>query len=224
VSARLKFDPLDLPHGIALSPEDGEFFKWFARRKEHHEFREVEQRLAGIANTLDDVTGGAERDVLGLRGVRQWNFEFTIFRHAWRAATWRPDMHEAAILSMLENDPENRLTDNPLLLQSVQHGPFFYKAGVNRTRRLPTAASMLAAQIACTCKLVCLPIDWIMVSKLIAVAEIDDQAGADSLRVRAMKIVKSIDDGAIRLVAWPQDTGPTLQSLEQLIARRRAAP
>jgi len=199
MSGKLKFDPLSLPDRSKLSPQEGEFFKWFTHVRRHHEFPALEGRLSRVSSKF---------------GETQWDFECNLFWQAWRAATWRPDAKWDVVFG------ENPNVDTSNLLAPFQHGPAFFPKGLRAKTRLPSAATMLAAQIVNVCKVERVAIDWHMLAHLIAVAGVD-QVAPESLRVAAGRLMKEIDKKLVVLIAWPCDSGATLQSLESLLARYR---
>jgi len=199
-SAR-QFNPLDLPPGV---PAKGEFIKWFLLTREHHkhEFLELRRRLASVARSLTDEAARY--------------FEEQVFRDAWRAATWDPRA------SWLRDYKVG--TETPI--GGFQLGPFLYlpREGrppfAGRTRR-PTTAALLAARLHIACKSLGLPIDWLMISMLTTIAEVPGHAEPDTLRVSASRIIKAVNEEKALPVAWPQDIGNTLESLEAFTARHR---
>jgi hypothetical protein len=92
-----------------------------------------------------------------------------------------------------------------VFLSPMQHGPFVIPEKIRGKTRLPSRPTMLAAQIAIMCKGWGLRIDWVTLSKLIAVAGIEKETTAESLRASASKLIKADRLGEVKLVAWPQD-------------------
>jgi len=246
----LTFDPSALPATHRISSDDQEFFEWFDEKEAHYEFEPLVRRLkAASAKSPDPFdfewnilwhtwrasTWKARTPDDGVPPWLQVNMEAirTSVRLASLADAIDAAGEDGARFSLLGiGSTETRKlakrlraqveATSRLLLVNYQHGPFLYRDGIQSRTQLPSAATLLAAQLHLVFKQLRIPPDWVLLALLVSVGGINEHIGPESLSASARRLAKDVERGAIVLVGWPQDVGLDLSAVEQSINRFRS--
>jgi hypothetical protein len=216
----LTFDPSALLSDSA-SADTRAFVRWFEPRMGHQEFPDVAGRLAAIQQSHCD----------------RFDFEMSFFLSAYRAATlpledpqqpWETLLVEDILTTAAAGSGPLRSWSATLKervagggninLRYAQHGPVLFLNGIAGRRRLPTPATLFAAQTAFVFRTMQIPGAWTLLTKTCAVAGLGEEIAPESLRVRAGRVLKEVESGRALLLGWPQDIGCDLKSLLHAMA------